>query len=615
MRGRKNKRRETGLVARRYVLAGLLVASSQASLQAETQVIATPVPLSPLPLIAGEGDSAAALNPFCQFEDLKTVGLKTAGHGERPSGLPKPIGLLTSPGSETSWVGASPYVFAAHNESTLATGRVVPVAGEETRPVGRPSGAGVRTAIQPIVAGGQVAGGVRANPIALVTTHSSLPTPIVIGSSRVKAKSVSMAAPQDPAGGPVSFSLTDDANEFESIGEAEETEEADECGSDDSPSEAYAIGPVVRPAIDADETVELRPKHRPAQAWRGSESGFPAPVTIEPMSERGVATGKTLPVPLTDEVGDAGIELQRVESRPVVDSGERLVNGGHRRVEVGRPPVVVDRLATTSLLAVTPRLLVVDADSDASQTGRGESLASQPTVSVAAPTRDLPIASESPALAVDTQSDHPAGGSLLVPAAASGTGAQTLADVPVAVDRVKPSPVIVGATASQRPAVAELSPTPAVEEPEVFVSRLRLKPTEVRSLKLDRPIVSAVSDDLKVCAVIQTGPSQVQLIATGQGTAKLAVIAAGENGKEDVENYEVTVGDMRTSQVESPEATAATLTQTARSAFPGSEVRVAYQSGRFVVTGMCTDEGSARRMLRMIRAASSMPVDDKLTVR
>jgi Flp pilus assembly secretin CpaC len=155
----------------------------------------------------------------------------------------------------------------------------------------------------------------------------------------------------------------------------------------------------------------------------------------------------------------------------------------------------------------------------------------------------------------------------------------------------------------------------AVQEPEVFVSRLRLKPTEVRSLKLDRPIGSALSDDLKVCAVIRTGQSQIQLIATGEGTAKLSVITAGEDGKEDVENYEVIVGDMRTSQVESPEATAATLTQTARSAFPGSEVTVAYRSGRLVVTGSVADEGSARRLLRMIRSACSMPVDDKLMVR
>jgi hypothetical protein len=614
MRGRKNKRRETGRVARRYVLAGLLVASSQAAIRAESPVITTPVPLSPLPLFAGERQSAGvALNPFCQPAGLKS-----------PRDVDGNAGLAPLLGSRSAGNVIRPFVVAAHEEQSATLGHVVRASGEELRPVARLEDGGMRSYLQPVT-GGQVSGGIRANPLSLAGTHSTRSAPVMTDSPH--AKSVAVAVDKDTpesASGPVSFSLSDDADEFETIAEASGL---DELGSDDAASEPHGIGPVVRPAIDSDETVELRPKSRPVQTWRGDPSRFPEPVTIHPTLVRGSAAGKPIPVPLAEEVGEAGVELEPLESHPVEDSRARLVNGGHRRVEVGRPPVAVDRLATTSLLTGKPRLLVVETDSGASQTGVIEKPASQPAVYVASPPRDPRLASESPTSAVETQVTDPDGRSLLVPAVESGTSGQ-VSPVGVSTDkRPNQSSDIAGASPPGPTSVSEVSPKlataqpgiadqpRAVQEPEVFVSRLRLKPTEVRSLKLDRPIGSALSDDLKVCAVIRTGQSQIQLIATGEGTAKLSVITAGEDGKEDVENYEVIVGDMRTSQVESPEATAATLTQTARSAFPGSEVTVDYRSGRLVVTGSVADEGSARRLLRMIRSACSMPVDDKLMVR
>jgi hypothetical protein len=137
----------------------------------------------------------------------------------------------------------------------------------------------------------------------------------------------------------------------------------------------------------------------------------------------------------------------------------------------------------------------------------------------------------------------------------------------------------------------------------------------VRAIKLDSPVSQVQSDNLSVCAAIKAATGQIQLIATGVGSTRLSVHTVGTDGIETVGRYEVTVGDVRSSTVDSQESIAMTLTQTVQSAFPGSNVLVSAEAGRLIVTGSCPDEESARRMLRMIRSVCKAPVVDKVKVR
>jgi Flp pilus assembly secretin CpaC len=154
----------------------------------------------------------------------------------------------------------------------------------------------------------------------------------------------------------------------------------------------------------------------------------------------------------------------------------------------------------------------------------------------------------------------------------------------------------------------------SIPEPAVTAS-LRFKPTEVRALKIENTIQRVEVQSAAVCAAVKTGPNQLQLIAIGNGVTKVNLWTLDSTGQQQRELYEIQVAEVPTAQTDELENIAATLTRSVRSAFPNSRVQVRYSSGRLVATGTCQDEESARRMLRMIRSACQMPVDDKVSVR
>lgn len=149
----------------------------------------------------------------------------------------------------------------------------------------------------------------------------------------------------------------------------------------------------------------------------------------------------------------------------------------------------------------------------------------------------------------------------------------------------------------------------------VAKANLRFQPTEVRALKVDHPVQRVDVQNTAVCAAVKTGPQQVQLIATGVGKTKLTLWTVDAAGQEQGELYEIHVTDTRTAQADDAQSLAATLTQSIETAFPMSRIVVHYQNGRLLISGSCPDEDSARRILRMVRSACAMPVDDKITVR
>lgn len=148
-----------------------------------------------------------------------------------------------------------------------------------------------------------------------------------------------------------------------------------------------------------------------------------------------------------------------------------------------------------------------------------------------------------------------------------------------------------------------------------MVTRLHFKPTEVRALKTENTIRKVDVQSNAVCTVLRSGPSQLQLIATGEGVAKLKLWTEDSSGQPQCELYEIHVAAVADAQTSDLQAMAATLTQSVGKAFPNSKVAIRYEGGRLMATGNCQDEESARRILRMVRSACRMPVDDKVLVR
>jgi hypothetical protein len=169
--------------------------------------------------------------------------------------------------------------------------------------------------------------------------------------------------------------------------------------------------------------------------------------------------------------------------------------------------------------------------------------------------------------------------------------------------------------------IAELiqEPKPKLESETTFDSpdlvTLDMKRTEVRALKIDGEIRKVQVGDSSICAALAAGPSQLQLIGARDGVTRLAVWTASSDGKEQKSVYQVRVGETVTDNPNDPVRMSNTLTRTAKSAFPESNITVRPEQGKLIVEGTCSDQESAKQVLRMIRSACLLPVIDKLSIR
>lgn len=594
MRGQIYKRRETAKHSRRLLLASLLVASGHFA-QAEAPLAMVPLPLTPLNVESGGVRS----NPFCQPVVLEAANTNA-------SFSPPPVRVAQREAfSGLGRVGANNW----HQNGASNSGDVVLASGVEMKRRDQPvaGGVGLRSFLQsPLV---EAAGGVRANPLATkFTSDVSLEPKVDIDGVRALK-----AAAEQGTG----FSLSD------------------EDRGDDLAAEKPSVGPVAEPP--SGEPVELSfsdvpampidqglgsqsgdgmiaaPKHpttRPVAAWRGTvveraPAGLPEPINLRELEPEQFAAGRILQVPpLQPEeiVREEPVpELQSQNAFEVSPGESRLVNGGRPRVEVGRPPVAIDRLASTSIVAGKPRLLIVDTDESLSgeaiqasherDLSTVDAIVEAVTIIPAEPKSSKSLQS----VVVPNEEPKPSQGPNHV---ASGN---------------QPEDMVIGSDLASSPAQKESNLAKEVEE--TIVATINLKPTEVRAIKFDSQVKQVQSDNMAVCAAIKAATGQIQLIATGAGTTRLTVHTIGKDGVGKTERYEVTVGDVRTPAVDSPESIAMTLTQTVQSAFPGSNILVSSEAGRLVVTGSCPDEEAARRMLRMIRSACAIPVVDNVKVR
>jgi len=548
MRGRNNKRRETGKHGRRFVLASLIVASGPFA-QAETPLAMVPLPLTPL-----ETEQAGVrINPFCQPVIVEVAETK-------PRYFPEPVKVAP--------------LHAVAGAGKVETNHLLPDVRPDARTVVLTSGGG-RQQTSSAVEGGEglrsylqgppvdVAGGVRANPLA---SRFDVAVPQVDATG---ARALPGGVKRTSG---ISFSLSDEPIEL--------------SFSDDVAADA---GGGFDDGLGQDSGLfETGPTTRPATPWRAngverSAKGLPQPVNLRTLEPRQFASGRVLQVPVPESTKSAAdesvMQLQPIDLMAVPSDDARLVNGGRPRVEVGSPPVSVDRLASMSIVPGKPRVLLVD---------------QQDTV--------------------DGQTEESFPGNDVQRAIAVEKSVQT--PPPAAAAKMLQSIVV----SSEPPQAAAVVPPAAVAAPmnpvqETIVSRFVMKPTEVRAIAIDSPVAHVQSDNMAVCAVLKAASGQVHVIATGEGTTRLSVHTVGKDGVEQIDRYEVAVGEARASTADSTQSIAMTLTQTVQSAFPGSNVLVSAEAGRLVVTGSCTDEDAARRMLRMIRSACAIPVIDRVKVR
>lgn len=625
MRGRIYKRRESSRHGRRLLLAGLLVASGQFA-QAETPLAMVPLPLTPL-----EGESAGVrINPFCQPVVVEAANTKASFSPERVRVAGRQAFAGSGRVETNNWRpgGAS------------SSGDVMQVSGAEVKPPGQSadSGKGLRSFLQnPVI---EASGGVRSNPLA---THFTADMPHEPKVDLDGLRALKASAKTESG---FSFSFSDSDADVDPTAERGASEPVELSFNDDS-AVSVDQGLAMRPE-NGSASATPRPATRPAAPWRASEreraaNGLPEPINLRAFEPLKLANGRVLqalppepvrlpePANLQDaadlandgDLRDDAAGLPDLAYEPaavlVVSPQEsRLVNGGRPRVEVGRPTVAVDRLASTSIVPGRPRLLLVESEvpvvSEAVQASHELDSVSESAVVEAVtkfPVETMPAKSQG-LQSIVVPSEQPMSGRVSggdVPAGDVPAGDMPAGDVS------GPESKVVVMTPETALPLAKEEPINVKAVDETFVASFNLKPTEVRAIKFDLPIKHVQSDDMSVCAVIKAATGQIQLIATGTGTTGLSVHTLGEDGIDKVDRYEVTVGEVRTATVDSPEAIAMTLTQTVQSAFPGSNILVSAEAGRLIVTGSCPDEESARRMLRMLRSACSAPVIDRVKVR
>ncbi len=495
MRGRKDMNRSQGQRRRRCILAGLLCATGQGA-WAEV-----PVAIAPLPLAVPfeQGGQYVQINPFC-----------------------RPMPAASSDDATVHAAGViqlTPLDVLPESQVMLSSGQRF-----ET-PLTTTADGGVQFRIEASSpqAGDDADNGPLAYPIPL-----AYPVPVPVMDIETVQQQTVDAEQRGSVDEAITFSFSDD-----SATAAETT--LVRPGRAAHPTVASSPEPV-QPAPN-----ELQPQPRARAAWRGgndqvthvdppslsgpdNESSLPDPTLARPTTGN-----KTLLVPIEDHQGAqvvTAVGSARLPAPARSHEEPRLVNGARPKVEVGRPPLVIQRGQS--------RILTVEQE------------------------RPAPVAAQE---VVETEQ--------------------------------------------------ELQPLP---EP-VAKANLRFQPTEVRALKVDNPIQRVEIQSVAVCAAVKTGSHQVQLIATGVGKTKLTLWTIDAAGQEQGELYEIQVADARTAQADSAQSIAATLSQSIETAFPTSRILVRYHGGRLLITGTCPDEESARRILRMVRSACPMPVDDKITVR
>lgn len=572
MRGHILQRRHNGTRLRRCLLAGLLAASGPNAGADET------APWLPLPLVTAGADTAD--HPF--FQPPGTVASRHLTIVPGSASLPSPA------------TAASPTTAPSPPAAATASGKA---------------------ADQPVAASEQTVAGQGNTP--LQWQAAAIPAPTTAAAAAAEgASNIDVAAPVElvqlmplePAAATAAISPLLTSPPHISL-----------SATDPAASDAQPVGYSVSFSDSAQIELDMAEPStlvRPAAPLLSAPPAPPVQLSLSDARSDGASPRLTEPQVAPSpaaELVPSRTAMRRVETwnGAALADEPRLVNGGRPRVEVERSPVAIDRQAASSIVSGNPRVLTVEGlpePSSAADLGPGPSVefveSKRPLATVMRPAAHRSLHSVLDQAHADDGWQAPA----MMPPAATENAATKNAVADNAASQ--------GDDASHRSAV-QLSLSSdddqTVAKPVKPVT-LQLNPTDVRSLQLDATIVDIQCDNLDVCTLIRSAANSLQVIATGHGRAHLVVHAVNKQGRQQVEQYVITVGHSRDAGGPTDDVAMA-LTQTVQNAFPGANVLVTASDGRLIVTGSCPDENTARRILRMVRSACVIPVVDQVLVR
>jgi Pilus formation protein N terminal region len=165
----------------------------------------------------------------------------------------------------------------------------------------------------------------------------------------------------------------------------------------------------------------------------------------------------------------------------------------------------------------------------------------------------------------------------------------------------------------------ELAPLPAaakLELPEGMKAiPLRLNFAQVRSLTVGGSLKDIRIMDQSICQAVATSNNQIKLIGTGNGVTQLVVWAEVEDETKPtrVQAFDIIVDSHEKSAA--ADDSMSMLDQSIKQTFPNSEVTLDSLGDRVRVSGHCSDDATAKKILRMVRRTCSIPVEDHLEVR
>ena len=554
MRGRTLRTPSGRRNRKRCLLAGLILASGP-SLLAQEPVALAPLPLRPV----AESRAAGVENPFCQpvVMSLSDSGFTRLVDDDAEEPLRRPLSQIElASGIEIRIEESGPTEPAKETTAQRHDPYPAPV-----KIIGR--------------------GGVRANPIAInvesdsthrpppALTKSSRPEPVALSFSDSGMLLVEIEPELEPAvAPPTELSLSDTEPSLSDV--------------------AMSLSDVVSESL-TDDTMEPTVA-RPAMGGRV----IAVPSDGEPLEERGNGGGTIR----------AAVKLQPFDLPQVDVDDARLVNGGRPRVDVGHPPLIVQRVPRILPAELVPQRLK-SAASTITESSVNEREINQPEINQrGASEREI---DDSQAIGSAVKGSAVVG----VPASES----QSVATEVVA----RSTPRSAQPTETARPP-AELNrksaePAMAMAKAVATASGLKLRPREVRALKLGEAIRAVHSGDPRVATAISVGTDGLQVIATGDGATTLTIDLVDSSGETRRVGYRVEVGDVRSAPADSQPTLVETLTETVRNAFPEARVVVRSEAGRLTVVGSCPDDSTARQVMRMVRSACRVAVDDKLVIR
>lgn len=340
-----------------------------------------------------------------------------------------------------------------------------------------------------------------------------------------------------------------------------------------SPSAEPVVGVAIAPQLDDLQAEKSK------RAWKGEAPVISISDQPQPVLTRVPISNRIIPVPVAVEMPSERVAEARgsttTESRDLANAERRIINGVHPKVDVSKPPVAIERVARFGA-------------------GWPANTPSQPG--------DLLVKA----------------GSAVQPSAAfSGHLTDSLPMQPELMSASGPGPAAASLSHSDTESVSlsAVAVPPEAAKAVKVIGQIRLRPSEVRTVKLGGTIRKIESDMPATCTAFLTKGGQIQVIATGAGSATLTVeLTEAPNVTRKVA-YEVQVEETATSSAQSHDLIATRLNEAIRLAFPQANAQLRSHAGRLEIIGQCPDDQTAKQILRMVRSACPVAINDRLTVR